>query len=139
MILFTIGYGGVDPRVLIAHLREAGVQTVVDVRLRPFSTSTPAYCRDELARLLAAEGLGYIHDEGLGNPVMEACRAQGSLEPYARHLDQHREALSPLLALMGRLRVAILCGCPNPMRCHRSVIAEAVLDAWNRGLKCPSF
>lgn len=32
MTLYTIGYGGVDPRVLIAHLREAGVQAVLTPR-----------------------------------------------------------------------------------------------------------
>ena len=127
MTLCTIGYGGVPWASFIAALHEANVQVVVDVRHLPHSKSAPHYSRAALATTLPEEALEYQHAALLGNPHVEQCKALKSLDPYRAHLEAHRDALLPLLAMLDRgQRVALLCGCPIAGQCHRSVIAKAV-------------
>ena len=65
MKLFTIGYGGAVPQAFTDRLRKAGVQTVVDVRLRPDQRSMIACVKAKapekgIEGLLGEASIGYL-------------------------------------------------------------------------------
>ena len=45
MQFYTVGYGSSDPTEFLSHLKQRGVKTVVDVRLRPDRASMGVYTR----------------------------------------------------------------------------------------------
>ena len=67
MILSTIGYEGATLPEVIAKLRAAGVEVVVDVRAVAASRRA-GFSKTVLRASLAAEGIGYEHLRALGTP-----------------------------------------------------------------------
>src|SRR5690606_29318613 len=133
--VFTVGHSTRTVEELIALLRERGVTVLVDVRRFPGSRRHPQFGRDALAGALAAHGIGYTHSPGLGGrrPVRPdspntAWRNRG-FRGYADHM-QTREfaaALAELKDLAARETAAILCAEAVPWRCHRRLIADALV------------
>jgi uncharacterized protein (DUF488 family) len=73
---FTAGYGGRVPGAFAKMLADAGVRTVVDVRLRPDKASMGSYAKARepekgIAGLLATEGVGYVSLPELGNLFLD--------------------------------------------------------------------
>ena len=66
--LWTIGYERLLPEVLVAELQTAGIERVLDVRLRPQSRR-PGMSKTKLGLRLGAAGIGYEHWRGLGTPI----------------------------------------------------------------------
>src|SRR5436305_11928476 len=66
MPLFTIGHGTRPNEELVACLREANVETLVDVRRFPQSRQNPQFGQAALAETLAAAGIAYRHELELG-------------------------------------------------------------------------
>ncbi|WP_258081414.1 DUF488 domain-containing protein [Nocardia nova] len=58
--LFTVGYEGRRADELVMLLAEAGVATVVDVRLTPISRK-PGLSKTKLSAALAEAGIRYVH------------------------------------------------------------------------------
>ena len=106
MKLFTIEYGGAMPQAFTDCLRKAGVQTVVDVRLRPDRASMGAYVKAKtgdkgIERLLGEAGIGYRSLPELGNVFLD--------------YDDWRERYTALLARAGDLLVSRLAEVAGPI------------------------
>lgn len=67
MKLFTIGYEGATQADVIARLKTAGVQTLVDVRAVAASRRA-GFSKTILGESLKVEGIDYVHLRGLGTP-----------------------------------------------------------------------
>jgi uncharacterized protein (DUF488 family) len=125
MKVFTIGYGGRPPEELAQRLVQAGVRTVVDVRLRPDRASLGAYARAKspdkgIERLLSSHGLRYRSLPELGNLFLEH---EDWRQLYATLLSRAGELLvMRLAALEGPL--CLLCAERRVADCHRLQIAE---------------
>jgi uncharacterized protein (DUF488 family) len=125
MTLLTIGYGGRAPQDFVRMLREAGVRTVADVRLRPDRAAMGAYskARDPdrgIERLLGEAGIAYVSVLELGNVFMGH---DDWATPFRRLLDAAGELLTErLLTLDGP--VCLLCAEKQPEQCHRGLVAE---------------
>src|ERR1700683_3892464 len=65
--LLTIGYEGCTIDDVLAELKAAGVKLLVDVRAVPRSRK-PGFSKRQLAAGLDAEGIAYVHLQGLGTP-----------------------------------------------------------------------
>ena len=125
MKLFSIGYGGRTPDDLLKRLCDAGVRTVVDVRLRPDRASMGVFVKAKAAdkgieRLLASAGIAYRSLPELGN-VFRDCddwreRYAALIESAGHLLVSRLDELTPPLCL--------LCAERRVADCHRLQIAE---------------
>ncbi|MBX5474523.1 MAG: DUF488 domain-containing protein [Thermoleophilia bacterium] len=131
--LFTIGYQGCTPDVLIRRLQDAGVERVVDVRALPLSRR-PGFSKSPLAASLAEAGIRYEHVRALGNPkpTRERYRRgdiEGGAREYRAHL--HNGSYSALVSLAESIvdvKTCLLCVEASHESCHRAVIAGAVAE-----------
>ena len=134
-LVLTVGHSTRSIGEFIELLRAHAVQRVADVRTVPKSRRNPQFGQDVLPGALADAGIGYIHMPKLGG----LRRAQpdspntgwrnASFRGYADHMQtpQFAEALQEVTALMSTERIALMCAEAVPWRCHRSLIADALL------------
>jgi uncharacterized protein (DUF488 family) len=119
--LFTIGYEGVTPDGLVATLRSAGVDRVIDVRALPLSRRR-GFSKTSLAEHLGVNGIEYVHLRIAGNPYR--ARPTKGLSLFRRHLARSPEVIRAVRAAMRGHRAALLCVEHDAGDCHRSIIAE---------------
>lgn len=122
---YTIGYGGRTPAEVTSMLRQAGVRTVADIRLRPDRASMGCWTRAKspekgLERWLTEAGFGYRSVVELGNLFLEY---EDWPERYGRLLEGVGELLVPaLFELPGP--VCLMCAEKRAAECHRSQVAD---------------
>jgi uncharacterized protein (DUF488 family) len=134
-VVYTIGHSTRDLPEFLRLLDSQGIRRVVDVRRYPASRRHPQYTRAALEQALAAVGIAYTHEEDLGGrrqPRSDSpntgWRSQ-SFRGYADHMDTDgfQAALGRLIALAGEARAAVMCAEAVPWRCHRQLIADALV------------
>lgn len=130
--LFTIGYAELTPGSLIAALRSAGVETLVDVRANA-SSRKPGFSKRRLEEAVTAAAIEYRHEPALGIPSAERKRASGTdgwaalIADYRASLDDPSGRLMPAeeLAELARTRVvAVMCLESDLDHCHRKPLSE---------------
>jgi len=131
----TIGHSTRSLNAFIACLCAHHVRVLADVRSVPRSRHNPQFVEEFLAPTLALAEIGYFHLSDLGgfrrpwaNSPNGAWR-NSSFRGYADYMqtDAFRVALDELIALGRRGTVAVMCAEAVPWRCHRSLIADALL------------
>ena len=133
--MWTVGHSTHALDEFVALVRAHGVTTIADVRKLPRSRRHPHFNVDTLPDALAAAGLGYTHFAGLGGLRREQPDSVNrawknpSFRAYADYMqsDMFAAELDRLLALGRRERVAIMCAEAVWWRCHRSLIADALV------------
>jgi uncharacterized protein (DUF488 family) len=137
--IFTIGHSTHELGRLVALLQAKGVAALADVRRFPGSRRLPHFNREALAAGLAAAGIAYEHLPQLGGrrpPRRDS--AHGGWEAagfrgYADHMDSEEFALAlrRLEELARGRRAAFMCAEAPWWRCHRRLIADAlVVRGW---------
>jgi uncharacterized protein (DUF488 family) len=135
----TIGHSTRSADELLAILGDAGIQLVADVRAFPSSRRHPQFNRGALAAWLASAGIGYRHFPGLGGrrvPVAGSVNGgwhERGFQGYADYMssDGFQRALADLEAVASESPTAIMCAEALWWRCHRRLIADAlVLREW---------
>lgn len=130
-VVSTIGYTRKSLERFIQLLQEAGVDAVIDVRLRNTSQLAGFSKRDDLAFLLQ-EGfsIAYEHHPDLAPTaeIRDAYREDGDWSAYEAAFTEllvQREADRIARALLARYqRPCLLCAEPTPEQCHRRLVAE---------------
>lgn len=129
--LYTIGYQRKPLETFIGQLREAGVDAVIDVRLRNTSHLAGYTKRDDLAFLLQEGfGIAYEHHPELA-PTPEIFDANREEPDWAVYVS----SFLPLLTernvqaigqeIIARYRApCLLCAEPTADHCHRRLVAE---------------
>lgn len=133
--VLTVGHSTRSLEAFADLLRAHGIEQVVDVRTVPRSRRNPQFNRETLPAALAAYGIGYIHLPSLGglrHPRTDSPNTAWrnlSFRGYADYMatPEFAAGLDALLALAGQRHVAIMCAEAVPWRCHRSLIADALL------------
>ena len=136
MRIFTVGYEGATQAEVIAALRKAGVERVIDVRAVPMSRK-PGFSKNVLASGLREAGIDYVHLKALGTPPegREAAR-KGRWEVmarvYAAQLDTPEAAAeaAKMIELAREKASALLCFERDPAHCHRTPLRLAVMPDW---------
>jgi uncharacterized protein (DUF488 family) len=134
-VVFTIGHSTHPLDEFVGLLRAHGVTRVVDVRTVPRSFHNPQFNKTSLPRSFKRAGLGYVHMPGLGG-LRHAKRdsinmgwRNASFRGYADYMQTaaFEESLNKLIQLANQDRIALMCAEAVPWRCHRSLIADALL------------
>jgi uncharacterized protein (DUF488 family) len=136
--VFTIGHGARDIDGFLDLLRGAGVRRLVDVRTAPGSRKHPQFGRDALAASLAGVGIEYGWEgEALGgwrrarpDSRHTALRSSG-FRGYADHMETEafRTARDRLVEGSAHIATAVMCAESLWWRCHRRLLADALLAA----------
>jgi uncharacterized protein (DUF488 family) len=133
--VFTVGHSTLPIERFIALLQTYGIERLADVRTVPKSRHNPQFNADELAASLRAAGIDYEGMPGLGGlrrPRADSPNAgwrNENFRGYADYMqtDAFAASLERLLAASREQRVAIMCAEAVPWRCHRSLVADALL------------
>ena len=134
-LILTIGHSTRAIDEFIAMLRQHGVERLVDIRTIPRSRHNPQFNGDALAKSLAREGIVYAHLKELGglrHPRRDSVNAgwrNASFHGYADYMqtEEFEEAVRRLLQMCGEKRCAVMCAEAVPWRCHRSLLADALV------------
>lgn len=134
-VIYTIGHSTRPIEAFIQILQSYGIEMLVDVRRFPKSRRNPQFNDDALRESLPAQGIGYQHIEALGGrrkpaePSMNTAWKDDSFRGYADYMQTpaFTEALDRLVATAGEKKTAFMCAEAVPWRCHRSLIADALL------------
>lgn len=129
--IYTIGHTQKSLERFIGLLQEAGVDAVIDVRLRNTSQLAGFAKRDDLAFLLRKGfHIEYEHRPELAPTaeILDAYKAEGDWPVYERDflpLLAERDAEALGRELLARHRhPCLLCAEPTADHCHRRLVAE---------------
>lgn len=135
MIVLTIGHSTRAITEFIRLLRAHGVERLIDVRTIPRSKHNPQFNRERLSRSLRRSHIRYRHMPGLGglrharkNSTNTGWR-NTSFRGYADYMNTaaFRRSLERCIRSARREQVALMCAEAVPWRCHRSLIADALV------------
>jgi uncharacterized protein (DUF488 family) len=133
--VYTIGHSTRGIPEFLDLLVENGVRLLVDVRRFPVSQRFPHFTGPALAASLGQAGIAYRHEPGLGghreprpgspNTALRAAAFRG----YADHMatPAFREALARLQEEAAARPTAFMCAEADPQRCHRQLLADALV------------
>jgi uncharacterized protein (DUF488 family) len=133
--VLTIGHSTRTLEEFIGLLKAHGATCVADVRTVPRSRHNPQFNKDSLPRALQKAGLTYVHFPELGGlrrPIPDSPNLawrNTSFRGYADYMQtpEFEKSLEELIQLANQDRVALMCAEAVPWRCHRSLIADALL------------
>jgi uncharacterized protein (DUF488 family) len=134
--LWTIGHSTRDLETFLGLLAGSSIAAVADVRRFPGSRRHPHFGGEALEAELKRVGIGYLHLAELGG--RRSTRAPGSpntgwrveaFNAYADYMDtpEFEASLGRLEALAEAKRTAVMCSEAVPWRCHRRLIADALI------------
>lgn len=134
-VVLTVGHStrALTDFVDLLHAHE--VTCLVDVRTIPRSLHNPQFNKATLPRALKKAGIAYVHLPGLGGLRHAKPESKNggwhnaSFRGYADYMQtlEFVECLDALIELSTTSRVCIMCAEAVPWRCHRSLIADALL------------
>ena len=134
-VVLTIGHSTHKWNDFRDLLRAHRVKRVVDVRSIPRSRHNPQFNRETLRTKLRSARIGYVHLRKLGG-LRHARRdspnmgwRNTSFRGFADYMQtsEFEAGLERLMKLAGQKRSAIMCAEAVPWRCHRSLIADALI------------
>jgi uncharacterized protein (DUF488 family) len=134
-VVLTIGHSTRTLETFLHLVQAHGVTRLVDVRRIPRSRHNPQFNQQTLPDALHAAGISYQHIPGLGG-LRRPCHdspnkawRNSSFRGFADYMQtvEFRENLQVLIDLARQGRVAVMCAESLPWRCHRWLIADALL------------
>jgi len=116
-------------------LRAHKIARVVDVRTIPRSRRNPQFNRETLAEALHGRRIHYTHLAALGGlrqarkDSLNTGWQNASFRGFADYMQtaEFEKGIEKLVNLAEKEQVAIMCAEAVPWRCHRSLIADALV------------
>jgi Protein of unknown function, DUF488 len=134
-VVLTIGHSTRTLETFLRLLQAHGVTRLVDVRTIPRSRHNPQFNQETLPDALHAADISYLHIAGLGglrqtrhDSPNQAWR-NSSFRGFADYMQtpEFEENLQVLIDMARQERVCLMCAEAVPWRCHRSLIADALM------------
>jgi uncharacterized protein (DUF488 family) len=134
-MIFTIGHSTRTAKDFIRLLKAHSIGRLVDVRTVPRSRHNPQFNRGELSPTLHSSRIHYRYMPGLGGfrharrDSANTAWHNASFRGFADYMQtsEFRQSLDDLTELAKQERIAVMCAEAVPWRCHRSLIADALL------------
>lgn len=133
---YTVGHSTRTMEEFLALLGRYEIGLLVDVRTVPKSRRVPQFNRDYLASVLPERQVGYRHSPALGG-LRKSTDPDSpnrgwrnmSFRGYADYMqtDAFEKGIDALLSEGAGRKAAVMCAEAVPWRCHRSLIADALL------------
>jgi uncharacterized protein (DUF488 family) len=135
MTLSTVGHSIHPIEDFIGMLQAHAIRRLLDVRTIPKSRRNPQFSQGNLRDSLHAAGIEYRHLPGLGglrHPRKDSINTgwrNASFRGYADYMQtpEFGENLDQLIGIASVAPTAIMCAEAVPWRCHRSLIADALV------------
>jgi uncharacterized protein (DUF488 family) len=139
--IVTVGHSTHPIDEFAGLLRDAEVEVIADVRRYPGSRRNPQFGAKALARSLSEAGIGYApFGDALGGrratsdapgeaPPDNSAWRNASFRAYADYMSTAGFAagLEELERVARERRTGVMCAEAHPSRCHRRLIADALL------------
>lgn len=136
--VFTVGHGSRSLEDFAGILSGAGVDLLVDIRRYPGSRRHPQFARESLEACLPQHGLGYQwwgkamggrRSAGEASLERHGAWENDAFRAYASFMDgpEFQEALQRLMEVSESSDVAIMCAETLWWRCHRRLVADALV------------
>lgn len=136
MKVFTIGFTKKNAEQFFTHLKQPGLQRVVDTRLNNVSQLAGFTKKADLKFFLREVGhIDYVH-------LPELAPTQAMLDAYKKNGGDWETYEKQFLALMAERRIettidknlvdgaCLLCSEATPHHCHRRLVAEYLRGKW---------
>ena len=131
----TIGHSNRPIDEFIGLLRQNGIACLLDIRTVPKSRHNPQFGQEQLAATLADAGIEYRYMRGLGglrHPRKDSLNGGWrnlSFRGYADYMqtDEFAANVDAVIELARDRRCVLMCAEAVPWRCHRSLVADALL------------
>ncbi len=136
LTVFTIGHSTRPIDEFLDLLRAHAIRQLLDIRTIPKSRRNPQFNTDSLAASLASAGIGYLHMKDLGglrHPARDSINLgwhNASFRGFADYMQtpQFAAALAQAIQLAKETSPTVLmCAEAVPWRCHRSLVADALV------------
>lgn len=133
--VYTVGHSTRTVDALVELLKSFSITELADVRSIPRSRHNPQFNHDTLAAELDKHGIDCVHLPQLGglrHPKRDSSNTgwrNPSFRGFADYMqgEGFEAGLSELAALAAQGPVALMCAEAVPWRCHRSLIADALV------------
>jgi uncharacterized protein (DUF488 family) len=135
LTVFTIGHSTRTLEEFTEMLQIYGVTLLIDVRTAPHSRHNPKFNKEALPDHLKPLGIKYVHLPeigGLRHPKANSTNLglqNPSFRGYADFMQtkEFTDALLKILVLARENRVVLMCAEALPWKCHRILIADALI------------
>jgi uncharacterized protein (DUF488 family) len=134
--IWTIGHSNRPWQEFLELLQEHAIQRLVDIRRFPGSRTHPQFNQGPLEENLTLAGLDYRHLGSLGgrrtDRLPNSPNAGWRVDAFNRYADYmatepFQAGLCELETLARERRTAMMCSEAVPWRCHRRLVADALM------------
>lgn len=129
--VFTIGHSNHPMEYFITLLKQHGIDTVVDVRSKPYCRYARHFDQPALAAALKEEGIRYVFlGELLGggpdDPSYYGDNERAQYEKLAQ-TKLFQQGIEHVIKGASRYRIVLMCAEKDPNKCHRGLLVARVL------------
>lgn len=134
--IWTIGHSNRSIDDFLDLLSGEDIELIADIRRFPASRAHPHFNAEALTESLARRSIGYQHFAGLGGRrntrLADSPNTAWRVDSFNRYADfmttsEFSAALDELISLAAKRRTAIMCSEAVPWRCHRRLVADALI------------
>ncbi|HYG31795.1 MAG TPA: DUF488 domain-containing protein [Methylophilaceae bacterium] len=133
--IYTIGHSTRPIEEFVKLLQSHDVGRLLDIRTIPKSRHNPQFGNEKLAASLKQAGIEYTHLAGLGGLRHTTAESPNkgwrntSFRGYADYMQtpEFADSLQEAIDLSAQQQVALMCAEVVPWRCHRSMVADALI------------
>jgi uncharacterized protein (DUF488 family) len=133
--IYTIGHSNHVIEDFIMLLKAYNIEKVLDIRTIPKSHHNPQFNQDALREVLHNHHIHYHHVEALGGlrharkDSLNTAWRNASFRGFADYMQtpEFVEAVDCLVEEAQREQIVLMCAEAVPWRCHRSLIADALI------------